>query len=99
MKNTLLAAVVILGLAGVASAEHFFANITAADHVKNTIVFKVTSGKQKGNEIKATLIRECVIREGSYRLGKPAQLKEGDPLVNGLRNFAFQNVSAERPVR
>src|SRR5947208_1640657 len=76
MSKYILATACTLALTGAAAAEHFFANVTAVDAARGTVVFKVTAGKKKGQEIKAKLAPDCVIREGSYRLGKPAKLIE-----------------------
>lgn len=100
MRNLFLATVCFFLLASVALAERLFAQITAADADKGTIDFKIVSGKKKDTEIKAAPIaKDCVIREGSYRLGKPAQVIEGDAIANGLKNFVFQKAAPDNPLR
>jgi hypothetical protein len=99
MKQFVCAIVVSLAITGAALAEHYFAVITAVNADKGTVDYKIVFGKQKGTEVKAKLAKDCVIREGVYRLGKPATLKEGDVLVNGLRNFVFEKVSPDNPLR
>jgi hypothetical protein len=99
MIRFILAAVLTVAMASVAAAEHYFANITAVDAGKGTVVYKVTFGKNKNKEFKANVAKDCVIREGFYRLGKPARLQEGEHLVNGLRNFVFEMARADNPLK
>ena len=81
-----------------AMARHYFARVTAVDADKRTITYTLGLGKDKGKQVTATVAKDCVIREGYYRLGKPATLKEGELIVNGLKNFVFKNASAEVPL-
>jgi len=99
MHKFLLAALCVLFLSSAAFAERFFASITAVDAKKGEIVFDRIVKKEKVKAVKATVAKDCVIREGQYRLGKPATTIEGEVLVNGLKNFVFEKASAEVPLR
>ena len=99
MHPFLLASFGVLLLAGAALADRYFANIIAVDPDKRTIVMDITAGLKKGADVKAPVAKDCVIRDGEVRLGKPARIIEGDVLVNGLKNFIFEKVSREQPVR
>jgi hypothetical protein len=94
-----LAAFVAFAAAGAADARHYFAAIVAVDAEKGTITYTLTSGKDRDTEHKATLAKGCVIKEGYYRLGKPAVTKEGDDVTGGLKNAVFGKASAENRVR
>ena len=99
MCKIYLAAICVFFLTGIASAGRYFADITQVDADKGVIVYDITFGKDKKMNVKANVAKDCVIREGQYILGKPATTKEGDVLVNGLKNFVFQKVSREKVAR
>lgn len=101
MHKLILATVCVLLTSSVALAERLFAEITGVDAAKGTINYKITFGKdKKGTEVNnAQVIKDCVIREGFYRLGKPARTEEKDEIVNGLKNFVFEKASPDNPLR
>lgn len=99
MKKYLLAVGIVLSQVAVVMAGRYFAVITAVNADKGTITYALTFGQDKGQVFKGVLAKECVIKEGYYRLGKPATTKEGEDLANGLRNPIFKNASPEKPVR
>ncbi len=98
MRRFLLAALLALVLTGVSSAGRYFARITAVDPDKGTATYTITFGKEKGTEVTARVAKGCVIKEGYYRLGKPATTKEGDDVAGGLKNAVFKKASADKPV-
>ena len=73
----LLAAVAAVAVA----AEQHFAEITAVDAEKRTVTYTVTFGKNRGAVVTVPLAKDCVLKEGYYRLGKPATTKEGDDIA------------------
>ncbi len=99
MRNLLFVVGVTLAGAGVAAAEQQFALITAADADKATVTYSITFGKNRDNQVTAKVAKGCVIKEGYYRLGKPAKRVEGDDLFNGLRNPIFQKATPANGVR
>jgi len=94
-----LALLLTFTLAGVSNAGRYFAAITGVDPGKSTIDYTITFGKQKNTDVKAKVAKDCVIKEGYYRLGKPATTKEGDDIVNGLKNPVLTKASRANPVR
>jgi hypothetical protein len=88
-----------LALAGWAVAGHRFATITAVDAEKGTITYAIPAGPDKATDVRGVVARECVIKEGIYRLGKPATTKEGDDIAGGLKNAVFKKATAENSVR
>lgn len=103
MKKHALAIVMVIFCCSTAAARHYFANITAVDADKGTVTFKIKTKTiedgVKDTVITAKITKDCVIREGYYRLGKPATTIESDELVNGLKNFVFQNASKDLPLK
>ena len=99
MRRFTLVLLLTFTLAGVSNADQYFANITGVDPAKGTIVYTIIFGKERNTEVKATVTKDCVIKEGYYRLGKPATTREGDDIVNGLKNPVLAKASAENPVR
>jgi hypothetical protein len=99
MCRAIFATLLLLALAGQVTAAHYFANITAVDAKKGTVTYTVTFGKEKDTEVKAPVAKNCVIKEGYYRLGKPATTKEGDDIADGLKNAIFKNATAQKPVK
>lgn len=97
-KMTLVLLLTFVG-AGVANAGRYFAAITGVDPAKGTIAYTITFGKERNTEAKAKVAKDCVIKEGFYRLGKPARTVEGDDIADGLKNPVFAKASAENPVR
>jgi hypothetical protein len=82
-----------------ALAHPYFAVITAVDAEKGTVVYTITFGKDKDQQVKATVVKGCVIKAGSYILGKPARTEEGGDIPNGLKNKTFKAASAENPLQ
>jgi hypothetical protein len=99
MQQSIIAVFLTFAFASVGNAAHYFATITAVDAEKGTITYKVTSGKDKDKEVKATVNKDCVLKEGMYRLGKPATTMEGDEIADGLKNSLFQKASPEKPLK
>ena len=99
MKKAIAALVLTLTMTAVATAGRYFAIITKVDADKNTIVYSTTFGKDRVTDVTGTLAKDCVIKEGYYRLGKPATTKEGDVIANGLRHPVFQKATAEKPLQ
>src|SRR5215207_2768882 len=99
MRRFILAALLMLAIAGVATAGRYFAVITAVDADKDTITYTITQGKERNNEVTAKLVKDCVIKEGYYRLGKPATTKEGDDIAKRLKDPAFQKATADKPLQ
>jgi hypothetical protein len=99
MKQYLPALVLSMTLPALAAAHPWFAEITAVDPERGTVMYTITFGKQKDTVIKANVAKTCVIKEGAYRLGKPATTREGDDIAGGLRNALFQKATAEKPLR
>jgi hypothetical protein len=93
--------VVLLSLvaAVAAAAEHNFAEITAVDVEKRTVTYTIVGGKMRGAEVTAPLAKDCVLKEGDYRLGKPATTKEGEDIADGLANPVFKKASDKNPLR
>lgn len=95
-----VAVLLSFALAHEATAAHYFAAITAVDAEKGTVTYTVTFGKEKDAEAKgARVAKDCVIKEGYYRLGKPATTKEGDDIADGLKNAIFKKATPEKPVK
>lgn len=99
MRHFIFSFLTLFLLAGAASAARLFADILAVDAEKGTVTYVVTFGKNKGAEFKIPVAKDCVFKEGYYRLGKPAVTKEGDDIKDGLKNMVFQKASAENPLR
>ena len=99
MNKLVLAVVVTLAVAGTVAAERQFADITRVDADKAIIEYTIYYGKKKDTDVKARVAKVCVIKEGYFRLGKPAQTKEMDDIPNGLNNQQFQKATAEKPLR
>jgi hypothetical protein len=99
VRKFFIALALTVTLAAAVTARQHFAVITGVDVDKGTVVYTITFGKERDTEVKAKLAKGCVIREGFYRLGKPARTKEGDEIVNGLRDPRFQKATAEKPLR
>src|SRR5215831_5301647 len=102
MQRYILAALLTVAFASVASAatpRHRFVVITGVDAEKGTITYTIVSGPDKDSEVKAPITKSCVLKEGYYRLGKPATLNEGDDIENGLKNAVFQKATAKNPLR
>jgi hypothetical protein len=68
------------------------------DADKGTVTYTARVGKEKVTEVNAPVAKGCVIKEGYYRLGKPAVTKEGDDIPKGLKNEVFQKATAENPL-
>jgi hypothetical protein len=99
MRWFIVAVLLTLAMVGVATAAHpYFAAISAVDAEKGTVTYTITTGKDRGMEIKAPVIKDCPIKEGYYRLGKPATTEEGDEVPDGLKNAVFQKATAEKPL-
>jgi hypothetical protein len=98
MRSLFFASLLALAIGGVASAEHHFANITAVDVEKGTVVYTIRAGKGLNTEVEAPIAKNCVVKEGLYRQGKPAVTKEGDDIVNGLKNPVFQHATDKNPL-
>ena len=94
-----IVAVILALAAGPAPAAHYFAVITSVDADKRTVNYTVTAGKNKDSVVGGTVIKDCVIKEGYYRLGKPAVTKEGDDIPDGLKNGVFKKATSENPLR
>ena len=99
MRWVIPSAVLVLAVAGRAGAQHKFAVITGVDAEKGTVQYKSVGGKDRDTEFTARLTKDCVIKEGYYRLGKPATTKEGDDIADGLKNPIFKKASEKEPVR
>ncbi len=100
MTRFLSALLLTPGLGAAALAGQHFAVVTGADAEKGTVTYKITFGKDKGDtELTAKLAKDCVIKHGYYRLGKPAMTKEEDDVADGLRNEVFKKASGDNPVR
>jgi hypothetical protein len=82
-----------------AAAEHNFADITAVDPEKRTVTYTIIGGKQKGMEVTAPLAKDCVLKEGYFRYGKPSTTKEGDEIADGLANPVFKKAGEKTPLR
>lgn len=99
-RKCIFALVLMLSMSATVVAQQYFAVITGVDAEKGTVTYKVTFGKDKADtEITAPLAKDCVIKHGYYRLGKPATTKEEDDVANGLRNSVFKKASADNPVK
>jgi hypothetical protein len=99
MRRLLVAALLIFAVAGRTTAGHAFAVITAVDAEKGTVDYTTTAGKNKGPVVKVPVAKDCVLKEGYYRLGKPAVTKEGDDIPDGLKNDVFKKATAENPLK
>jgi hypothetical protein len=99
MRRHFTAIALTLTLTGVAAADRYFAEITAVDAEKGAIVFKPTRGKDANKEMTARLAKDCIIKEGLYRLGKPARTDLGPDIAEGLKNKVFKTATAENPLR
>jgi hypothetical protein len=99
MRRFLIAAFLTLAFSSVATAERYFAAITDVDAEKGTVIYTITFGKDRNDVVKAQVAKDCVIKEGYYRLGKPAATKEGDDIPGGLKNPVFMKASAQKPLR
>ena len=96
----LVATLLSLAPAHGADAAHYFATITEVDAKKGTVSYNVTTGKDRGTTVVgASVAKDCVIKEGVYRQGKPARTFENDDIADGLKNDVFNNASAEKPLR
>lgn len=91
-----LAGAFVLG--GAPAPRATFAEITAVDAKKNEITYTITFGKDRQTQVLARLNKDCAIKEGYYRLGKPASTVEKEELPGGLQHAAFAKASAENPV-
>lgn len=98
MYRPIGALLVLFAGAGIASAGRYFAAITHVDPDKRTITYVITYGKTRDTIVNARVHKDCVIKEGYYRLGKPAVTKEGDDVPDGLKNAMFKNATAEKPL-
>ena len=99
MRRFMLVGFLSLLIAGVAGAGRYFAAITAVDPATDKVEYTVTYGKDKGKDVKARVGKDCIIKEGYYRLGKPAKTHEGDEIKGGLKNAIFKKATADKPVR
>ena len=99
MHKYLASMLLLAVLAPLASAHWWFAEITAVDAEKGTVTYTITFGNMKNTEVNAGIVRDCVIKEGFYRLGKPAKATEGADIANGLKNAAFKKASRDNPLR
>jgi hypothetical protein len=99
MRWFILSGLLALAVTGEAKAARYFAAVTAADPVNNTIVYTIRVGKDRNTVVNARVARDCVIKEGYYRLGKPARTVEGDDIAGGLKSPVFTKASVEKPVR
>ena len=61
--------------------------------------FTARSGKNKDLVVKATVAKNCAVKEGYYRAGKPAVTKEGDDIEDGLKNPVFKKATEKEPLR
>jgi hypothetical protein len=99
MHKYLASLLLLAVLAPWASAHWWFAEITAVDVEKGIVTYTITFGNMKNTEVKAGIVRDCVIKEGFYRLGKPAAATEEADIANGLKNALFKKASRENPLR
>jgi hypothetical protein len=99
MRWSVLALVMVLAIADVAIAGRYFAEITAVNTDKGTVDYTITFGKKKDTRATARVAKDCAIKEGYYRLGKPAHTKEFDDIAGGLKNARFKKATPENPVR
>ncbi len=99
MHRYLASLLLLVVLAPLASAQWWFAEITAVDVEKGIVTYTITFGKMKDTEVKAGLVRDCVIKEGFYRLGKPAEATLGADIAKGLKNAVCKKASRENPLR
>jgi hypothetical protein len=99
MRGSVLALLLTVAVAGQAPAAHYFAVITSADAEKRTVNYTITFGKDKDSVVGGTVAKDCIIKEGYYRLGKPAVTKEGDDIPDGLKNGMFKKATSENPLR
>lgn len=99
MKKFVFASVFTLTMVAAVTAGQNFAAISGVDADKGTVTYTITYGKNKDTEVTAKVTKDCVIKHGYYRLGKPATTKEGDEVANGLRNAVFQKATRDNPVR
>jgi hypothetical protein len=100
MRWSIPAVLFLLVTAGPAAAgPPAFAVITGVDAEKGTVTYTVTFGKNKDTVVQAPVAKGCVIKEGSYQLGKPAVTKEGDDVADGLKNPVFQKATDKNPLR
>jgi hypothetical protein len=96
MRWFIPAVVLALTVTEVATADRYFAAITAVDPAKGAVVYTITDGKDKGTEVKGHAAKACVFKEATARRGI---LAEGLPLAGGLKNALFKMAKAEKPLR
>jgi hypothetical protein len=105
MRGLLLVTVVALASVSVAAADQFHAIIIGVDSDKNAIEYRKATSRgfvpsaPYSEPVKASVAGECVIKEGWWYLGKPAGIKEGDSIQNGLKDPILKKASADAPVQ
>ena len=99
MRWLIVAVLLSFAVAGRAAAGHAFAVITGADAEKGTVDYTGPAGPNKGSVAKAAVAKDCVLKEGYRRLGKPGVTKEGDDIPDGLKNDVFKKATAENPLK
>jgi len=106
MRLLLLASVFAGAAVGTAAADHqFHAIIIGANADNKTIEYRPMTGIGAtprgpwGDPVKATLSGDCAITEGYWYLGKPAGVRAGPPIEDGIKNGEFKNATTERPVQ
>lgn len=99
MRGFVLALLITVAGVDQAPAAHYFAVITSVDAEKRKVNYTVTAGKDKDSVVGGIVAKDCVIKEGYYRLGKPAVTKEGDDIPDGLKNGAFKKASSDNPLK
>lgn len=84
--------IAMFALAGIAEARWVFADIIGIDADKRIVEYRITFGKARGTDVKVTIAKDCQVKEGYYRLGKPATTKVGDdiPMASRMGCFARQ---------
>src|SRR5262249_29575465 len=98
MKKFGLAIVLTLALVGITMAERYQAIIIGANADKGTVEYRRRYLKDFKEPVMANVTKDCAIREGKVILGKPLRIEEGEPIINGLGNFIFQNANAANPL-
>lgn len=99
MRFLILSTVMILPVSARVNPVHHYARITTVDADKGTIEYQIVAGPNRGTEFKASISKGCVLKEGFLRAGKPAVLKEGDEIADGLKNPIFQKASVKNPLK
>jgi len=107
MKRFVLALIATAVVANVALGEYFSAIIVGVDAEKGIIEYRKGPAPTKpgGKIYKATVNKDCIIKEGERFLGKAGPgapplppPREGETIANGLKNSRFQDLTPEKYV-